>query len=68
MSLRIKKKLYLLLGIDCEKSFAPTHRFSLLIIMSHQFLKFKIGSTLKCRNAFGFDFTDLTHFCFSVTL
>ena len=33
---------------------------------SHQF--FRPVSTLKCRNALGFDFTALTHLCFSVAL
>ena len=28
----------------------------------------KEGSTLKCRNALGFDFTALLHLCFSVAL
>ena len=29
---------------------------------------FRTGSTLKCRNASGLDFTALTHLCFSVAL
>ena len=29
---------------------------------------FKTGSTLKCRNALSFNFTALTHLCFSVAL
>ena len=32
------------------------------------FIKLLDGSTLKCRNALGFDFTALTLFCFTVAL
>ena len=42
-----------------------TPRFSLLI---KSFIIFFAGSTLKWRNTLGFDFTALTHLCFSVAL
>ena len=41
------------------------HRFSLLV---KSLINLKTGSTLKCRNASGFDFTALNHLCFSEAL
>ena len=43
-----------------------SHRFSLLIVKS--LIKFKTRFTLKCQNAWRFNFTALTHLCFSVAL
>ena len=34
----------------------------------YNIINFKTGSTLKCWDALGFDFTSLTHLCFSVAL
>ena len=42
-----------------------SHRLSLLL---KRLIDFKTVSTFMCRNALGFDFTALTHFCFSVVL
>ena len=49
--------------IICNK--IQTEREQLLI---KSFIHFYTGSTLKCRNALGFNFTALTHLCFSVAL